>query len=52
MPNNTGMPINAVCLLMSDMPANDLVRLIMLINTICSYVLATSSHILQFFTNT
>ena len=52
MPDNTGTPINAVCLLVNDMPVNDLVRLIMLINTINIYVLGTNNLILQFFTNT
>ena len=52
MPDNTSMPINAVRLLVNDTPVNDLVRLIMLMNTIYTYVLGTNNSILQFFTNT
>ena len=51
-PDNTSMPINAVCLLVIDMPVNDLVCLIMLMNTVNIYVLGTNNLILQFFTNT
>ena len=48
-PDNTGMPINALRLLVSDTPVNDLVCLIMLMNTIYIYVLGTNNCILQFF---
>ena len=51
-PDNTGMPINAVRLLIIDTHVNDLVRLIMLTNTIYTYVLGTNKCVLQFFTNT
>ena len=52
MPDNTGTPINVVCLLINDMPVNDLVHLVMFMHTIDIYVLGSNNLILQFFTNT
>ena len=51
-PDNTGTPINMVCLLINDMPVNVLVCLVMFMNASDIYVLGSNNLILHFFTNT